>query len=53
MNDTPHIPPAARWVKVADAGPDSIEEYDVILPDPVETSPVLQPRSDRAESVQP
>ena len=52
MNDT-HIPPAARWVKVSDAGPDSIEEYDVILIDPVETPAALQPRSGRAEGVQP
>ena len=52
MNDT-RIPPAAKWVKVSDAGPDSIEDYDVILIDPVETPAALQPRSGRAESVEP
>lgn len=52
MNDT-QVPPAARWVKVCDAGPESIEEYDVILTDPMETPAALQRRSSRAESVEP
>jgi len=50
MSDT-QTPPAPRWVKVCDAGPDTIEEYDVILTE--EAPGVLQPRPQRAEGAEP
>ena len=31
MKPMQHIPPAMRLIKVRDAGPDTIEEYDVVL----------------------